>query len=721
MASSGGDHFQKTKILPATTSSAPTFAPGSPLDIALQSKVKKKRALRRPHMKPEVLKRIERGEQGYEEHKKAKELGRIINKEHTQYHLSFGMMLGIYSSVVATTDKIGAERLHLDEFMRVRKLSFPPQGSLLTPPHALPRMFKFKDYAPNVFHHLRQRFAIDQQDYLNSLGGAYEYIEFNSNSKSGSFFFYSHDGKYMIKTQSKAESKFLRRILAHYYQYAMTHPHTYITRFYGMHRIKMPHIRRKIHFVVMQSVFFGDNDIHEMYDLKGSTVGRAATEKEKARGPGKCVYKDLDLIASGTKIKLGAERKEAFVHQLAQDAEFLQSMSIMDYSLLLGVHHRSARVPLAPSPASMQYGQSQGTLSQLGSQGAASIRFRSGEFDFDAGVGVWKRDGEVTSAPAPVVRYSSNESAFSAMSAGSTEQQSRQGMFGSSAPSQMHVRAQPGPPVPRAEAPVGIEGELIPRAKVQLDAHTTMHVIHKAKGPDAHVRPSLILPLGISNGADELFQPPYSTAVSHGSSSRNLPQTLLSPVPEEDEVTSGAARVLRVESDIMDGASEMGDNGSRENTSTSAVGFSHAKMQADITSSRALALQNFQSIGHVQSPRTGMHFGLGGIRGAPSPSALSKYTGNGNGLLSGSSAESGGAEWMDPQANGGGIRGMEPDGTPSDEIYYFGIIDILQQYDLRKMGETVFKSFYQPVAGISAVPPKRYAERFVKFIDECTE
>ncbi len=158
--------------------------------------------------------------------------------------------------------------------MKVRKLVFPPEGSPQTPPHKLPKPFKFKDYAPKVFHHLRERFNIDQSHYLNSLGGAYEYIEFNSNSKSGSFFFYSHDGKFMIKTQSKAESKFLRRILAHYYQvtlvdslthncslrfivqYVMNNPNTYITRFYGMHRIKMPHIRRKIHFVVMQASIF---------------------------------------------------------------------------------------------------------------------------------------------------------------------------------------------------------------------------------------------------------------------------------------------------------------------------------------------------------------------------------------------------------------------------------------------------------------------------------
>jgi 1-phosphatidylinositol-4-phosphate 5-kinase len=64
--------------------------------------------------------------------------------------------------------------------------------------------------------------------------------------ESGSFFFYSHDGAFMIKTQSKAESKFLRRILAHYYQHVLTHPYTYLTKFYGMHRIKMPHLRKTL-------------------------------------------------------------------------------------------------------------------------------------------------------------------------------------------------------------------------------------------------------------------------------------------------------------------------------------------------------------------------------------------------------------------------------------------------------------------------------------------
>lgn len=36
-----------------------------------------------------------------------------------------------------------------------------------------------------------------------------------------------------------------------------------------------------MHFVIMGNVFFTHKYVHEVYDLKGSTYGRAAAEKEK--------------------------------------------------------------------------------------------------------------------------------------------------------------------------------------------------------------------------------------------------------------------------------------------------------------------------------------------------------------------------------------------------------------------------------------------------------
>jgi 1-phosphatidylinositol-4-phosphate 5-kinase len=72
----------------------------------------------------------------------------------------------------------------------------------------------------------------------------------------------------MIKTQTKDECVFLRNILGRYYSHIMDHADTLITRFYGMYRVKMKHIRKTIHFVVMASVFDTPLPIHLQFDLK---------------------------------------------------------------------------------------------------------------------------------------------------------------------------------------------------------------------------------------------------------------------------------------------------------------------------------------------------------------------------------------------------------------------------------------------------------------------
>ena len=83
------------------------------------------------------------------------------------------------------------------------KYEFPKGGTAITPPHQLNQTFKFKDYAPTVFRRIRERFGIDSAEYMLSLCGIKNFIPFSANSKSGQFFFFSHDRKFMIKTQTK--------------------------------------------------------------------------------------------------------------------------------------------------------------------------------------------------------------------------------------------------------------------------------------------------------------------------------------------------------------------------------------------------------------------------------------------------------------------------------------------------------------------------------------
>lgn len=65
-----------------------------------------------------------------------------------------------------------------------------------------------------------------------------------------------------------------------------------------------------------------------------------------------------------------------------------------------------------------------------------------------------------------------------------------------------------------------------------------------------------------------------------------------------------------------------------------------------------------------------------------------------------------------------GISHLPP--SRSGEVYevvlYFGIIDILQDYDISKKLEHAYKSFQADPASISAVDPKLYSRRFRDFI-----
>ena len=196
--------------------------------------------------------------------------------------------------------------------------------------------FKFKDYAPWVFRRLRSLFRLDPADYLMSLTGKYILSELGSPGKSGSFFYYSRDYKYIIKTIHHAEHKYLRRILKDYYQHVTQNPNTLLSQFYGLHRVKMPY-GKKIHFVVMNNLFPPHRDIHQTFDLKGSTVGRDYAEDNLATNP-RGTLKDLNWMRRRRSIELGVTKKRLFLDQLERDVALLKRLNIMDYSLLIGIH-----------------------------------------------------------------------------------------------------------------------------------------------------------------------------------------------------------------------------------------------------------------------------------------------------------------------------------------------------------------------------------------------
>jgi 1-phosphatidylinositol-4-phosphate 5-kinase len=261
-------------------------------------------------------------------------VGTKVDQNHQNYVTAYNMLTGIRFTVSRTNAKLDRPLTDAD-FEARHKFSFDITGNELTP--SAKYDFKFKDYAPWVFRHLRAKFKLDPGDYLMSLTSKYILSELGSPGKSGSFFYFSRDYKYIIKTIHHAEHKFLRKILKDYYLHVEENPNTLLSQFYGLHRVKIGGYGKKVHFVVMNNLFPPHRDIHQTFDLKGSTIGRDFKEEDLEKNP-RATLKDLNWLRRNLHLEFGPEKKRIFIEQMAKDVRFLQRQKIMDYSMLVGIH-----------------------------------------------------------------------------------------------------------------------------------------------------------------------------------------------------------------------------------------------------------------------------------------------------------------------------------------------------------------------------------------------
>ncbi|RLV83074.1 putative phosphatidylinositol 4-phosphate 5-kinase [Meyerozyma sp. JA9] len=266
-------------------------------------------------------------------------VGNKISEGHENFVMAYNMLTGIR---VAVSRNAGVmKKLDESDFKKTTKLTFNMDGSELTPSSKYD--FKFKDYNPAVFRELRTMFGIDPADYLVSITGKYILSELGSPGKSGSFFYFSRDYRFIIKTVHHSEHKQLRKVLHEYYNHVKENPNTLISQFYGLHRVKMSFGSgyRKVHFVVMNNLFPPHRNIHLKYDLKGSTWGRITRIPEECLRTGdlsQLTLKDLNWLERHEKIKFGPEKRKVFFTQLKADVELLKRINVMDYSLLIGLH-----------------------------------------------------------------------------------------------------------------------------------------------------------------------------------------------------------------------------------------------------------------------------------------------------------------------------------------------------------------------------------------------
>lgn len=177
------------------------------------------------------------------------------------------------------------------DFFELETISFPPEGSTLTPAHHYSE-FRFKIYAPTAFRFFRHLFGIQPDDFMVSIRFVCSSVvihivlqmsmcseplrELSNPGASGSIFYLTGDDEFIIKTVQHKEGEFLQKLLPGYYLNLSQNPRTLLPKFFGLYCFQCN--SKNIRLIVMNNLLPSYVKMHLKYDLKGSTYNRKVTE-----------------------------------------------------------------------------------------------------------------------------------------------------------------------------------------------------------------------------------------------------------------------------------------------------------------------------------------------------------------------------------------------------------------------------------------------------------
>ena len=127
----------------------------------------------------------------------------------------------------------------------------------------------------------------------------------------------------------------MHNIMPQYHQYIVeAHTETLLPQYLAMYRTTVD--TKEYYYIVLRNVFSPSKKIHKKYDLKGSRIDREAKDSEKEQTTP--TFKDNDFTQENMKLHIGETARLKVLEKLKKDVNFLSSLNIMDYSLLVGIH-----------------------------------------------------------------------------------------------------------------------------------------------------------------------------------------------------------------------------------------------------------------------------------------------------------------------------------------------------------------------------------------------
>ena len=197
------------------------------------------------------------------------------------------------------------------------------------------------EYAPEIFRNILRFDKIDENQIIKSFNVTDNILKLSSfkgsEGKSGSFFFETHDKKFIVKTIREDELKsMIYSLIKPYYTLFSTNVYSNLNRIYGVYTLILG--ISKVHVVVLENIFpFDKKALICKFDLKGSSLGRKTHKIFDNKG---ATLKDRDYIELSNKdfrykIILTDESKDYINQIIAGDLNVLEEARLMDYSFFV--------------------------------------------------------------------------------------------------------------------------------------------------------------------------------------------------------------------------------------------------------------------------------------------------------------------------------------------------------------------------------------------------
>lgn len=217
----------------------------------------------------------------------------------------------------------------------------------------LPAVIK-EEYCAEEFEHLRSfifRCPEAQQEFRELLWSCIPWSA--PGGKSGSTFMKTINDQFILKQMSKLELQSFLSISEAYFKYVETSYHddqpSLLSTILGIYRIVYTNTTTQssseYYFMVMKNLFH-KRVISQRFDLKGSMRNRLVETDDPNDTEHVLMDENLLRITCEHPLFIHAKSKKMLNEAIARDSRFLTSISVMDYSLLVGVDKENKELVL---------------------------------------------------------------------------------------------------------------------------------------------------------------------------------------------------------------------------------------------------------------------------------------------------------------------------------------------------------------------------------------